>query len=125
MAATMDYPFDRCTISANNSSFRQQNPHAIKPPVLAGLPIFSPKSKLVQFFLSGLVQGFRIGFNNSINSLRSARKNLQGATFHPEVVDKSIKDEVALNRVYVLTLKPYAPQCTLADLALFKKSPAK
>ena len=56
--------------------------------------------KLVQFFLSGLVQGFRIGFNNSINSLRSARKNLQGATFHPEVVDRYIQDEVALNRVY-------------------------
>ena len=83
MATTMDYPFDRCTISANDSSFRQQNPHAIKRPVLAGLPIFLPKPKAGAIFLNGLIQGFRIGFNNSINSLRSARKNLQGATFHP------------------------------------------
>ena len=61
---------------------------------------FHPNQKLLQFFLNGLVQGFRIGFNNSTNSLRSARKNLQGATFHLEVVDKYIEDEVALNRVY-------------------------
>ena len=59
-----------------------------------------PNQKLVQFFLNGLVQGFRTGFNNSINSLRSARKSLQGATFHPVVIDKYIEDEVALNRVY-------------------------
>ena len=35
-----------------------------------------PSQKLVQLFLNGLVQGFRIGFNNSINSLRSTRRNL-------------------------------------------------
>ena len=78
----------------------------------------------MQFFLNGLIQGFKIGFNNSINSLCSARKNLQGATFHPEVVDKYIKDEVALNRVYgpyPKSIYVYAPQCTLADLVLFQK----
>ena len=59
-----------------------------------------PNQELVQFFLKGLVQGFRIGFNNSINSLHSARKNLQSATLHPEVVDQYLKEEQALSRVY-------------------------
>ena len=59
-----------------------------------------PNQEFVQYFLKGLVQGFRIGFNNSINLLCSVRKTLQGATLHPEVVDKYLKEGLALNRVY-------------------------
>ena len=59
-----------------------------------------PNQELVHFFLEGIAHGFRIGFNGSAKSLRSARRNLQGATSHPEVVSKYLKDELTLNRVY-------------------------
>ena len=81
-----------------------------------------PNQKLVQLFLNGLVQGFRIGFNNSINSLCSARKNLQGATFHPEVVDKYIEDEVALNRVYGPYPKSICPSVHISRFGVIPKS---
>ena len=36
-----------------------------------------PSQELVQFFLKGLVQGFKMGFNNSINSLHSAKRTFK------------------------------------------------
>ena len=60
-----------------------------------------PNQELVYFFLEGIAHhGFRIGFNGSAKSLRSARRNLQVAVSHPEVVNKYLKDELTLNRVY-------------------------
>ena len=66
-------------------------------------------------------QQFKIGFNNSINSLHSARKNLQGTTLHLEVVDEYFKDELALNRFYGPYPKSISSTCRLTDLMLFPK----
>ena len=85
-------------------------------------PTSHPNQELVQFFLNVLIQGFRISFSNSINSLRPARKNLQDTTFHLEVLNKYLKDELALNRVYGAYPKVHALQCRLADLVLFPKA---
>ena len=41
-----------------------------------------PNRLLVIFFISGLTQGFRIGFNQLPAMLKSARKNLDGALQH-------------------------------------------
>ena len=97
MAATVDCSFERCTISANNSSCRIHTPLNLQcwQDFLAS----HPNQKLVQLFLKGLIQGFRIGFNNFINSLQLARISLQGTTLHSEVVEKYLKDQFALNRV--------------------------
>ena len=54
-----------------------------------------PNRLLVTFFISGLTQGFRIGFNQLPVMLRSARKNLDGALQQPEVVDKYLTAEIA------------------------------
>lgn len=75
-----------------------------------------PNKELVHFFLHGISQGFRIGFRSSIHPLHSARRNLHGATLHPEVVDSYIKDELTLNRVH----GPYsASQCPSVQISRF------
>ena len=55
---------------------------------------------LVQFFVAGLTEGFRVGFeHSSMVRLKSTKKNLQGALLHPEVIDDYLAKEIALNRV--------------------------
>lgn len=44
-----------------------------------------PNRPLVDFFLSGFLQGFCIGFKQRQNSLKSAKRNLSCALQHPEI----------------------------------------
>jgi len=54
---------------------------------------------LVNFFISGLHDGFRIGFTSCTAKIKSAKRNMQCALEHPEVVESYLADEVALGRV--------------------------
>ena len=58
-----------------------------------------PDTSLTTFFISGLTDGFKSGFNNPTSKLRSAHKNLVGALQHPQVVDDYLKAEIAEHRV--------------------------
>lgn len=58
-----------------------------------------PNQDLITFFISGITQGFRIGFDYSLVSLKSARNNLESAQSHPSVVDDYLKTEVELSCV--------------------------
>lgn len=59
-----------------------------------------PDQTLAQFFLKGITEGFRIGYSKGTgHDLKSARKNLEGATQHPQVVDDYLEKERSLNRV--------------------------
>jgi len=58
-----------------------------------------PNRLSVDFFLSGISQGFRIGFKQQLNSLKSAKQNLSCAFQHPETVEKYLTEEIALGRV--------------------------
>ena len=58
-----------------------------------------PNSALVQFFTTGISQGFRLGFNRPSALLKSAHKNLSLATLHPEVVDEYLANELAKSRI--------------------------
>ena len=42
---------------------------------------------LTKFFITGISQGFRIGYTTQQSSLKSASRNLICALHHPEVVD--------------------------------------
>ena len=81
-----------------------------------------PNTDLVEFFLHGISQGFRIGFQRATNPLHSARKNLQGATSHPEVVDTYIKDELALNRVFGPYSRHQCPSVQISRFGVIPKS---
>ena len=59
-----------------------------------------PNQKLAQFFIQGISEGFRIGYNRcSSIKLKPAKRNLEGARQHPEVVDEYLAKELALNRI--------------------------
>ena len=47
-----------------------------------------PDQEMVQFFLQGLVTGFKVGFNYHHASLRPAKKNLRSAPEHPDVLQE-------------------------------------
>ena len=57
-----------------------------------------PNQDLAQFLLAGISNGFKIGFNSSVN-LKSAKTNLHSAILHPEVVDEYIQNELSLGRI--------------------------
>ena len=58
-----------------------------------------PNRDLVSFFMSGIMQGFRIRFNRIYHTLRSARKNLESAKERSEVVEEYLAAEISQNRV--------------------------
>ena len=58
-----------------------------------------PNQALVQYILSGIRGGFRIGFNYGKAACKPARCNLLSAETNPEVVAAYLQEEVALGRV--------------------------
>ena len=59
-----------------------------------------PNQELAQFFLQGISEGFRIGYNRcSSIKPKPAKRNLEGARQYPEVVDEYLAKELALNRI--------------------------
>jgi len=89
---------------------------------LAVLLTNPPKPRSCTFFLDGISQEFRIGFNSSTQSLHTAHKNLQGATLHPEIVDKYLQNELALNRVCSPYLRCQCPMVQVSRFGVIPKS---
>ena len=58
-----------------------------------------PDRDLAHFFLQGLSEGFRVGFDYQHTVLKSARQNLACAILHPTVVDEYLQIEAKLSRV--------------------------
>ena len=52
-----------------------------------------PDSRLREYVVNGIREGFRIGFDYSTHSCKRARKNMSSALNHPEVVNKYIAEE--------------------------------
>ena len=58
-----------------------------------------PNQALVQYIMSGITHGFRIGFQYGKASCRSAKCNMLSAETNPEVVTAYLQEEVTLGRV--------------------------
>ena len=58
-----------------------------------------PNQNLVLYFIDGISNGFRIGISTPVQVLQSARKNLQAALLHPQVVDEYLQSELILQRI--------------------------
>ena len=58
-----------------------------------------PNWDLVHLFLTGISQGFRIGYNYRTTTCKPSKRNLPGALSHPEVVDEYLQTEISLGRV--------------------------
>ena len=56
----------------------------------------------MQYILSGIKHGFRVGFNYSTSPLADSNRNMVSALEHPEVVDEYIAQEKDLHRMEVI-----------------------
>jgi len=58
-----------------------------------------PLRELAHFFISGIQEGFRIGFSPRMTKLKSAKRNMSCALKHPAVVESYLADEITHGRV--------------------------
>ena len=58
-----------------------------------------PDRSAVAFVISGIQEGFRIGFKASSVSLKSASSNMRFSLEHPSVIDSYLQSEVSARRV--------------------------
>ncbi len=58
-----------------------------------------PDKQFAQYVLTGIAEGFRIGFDYVWAECRSAQSNLRSAESNPDVVETYLQEEVALDRV--------------------------
>jgi len=58
-----------------------------------------PNQDMAIFFIQGLTNGFRIGYQYSNGHLKSATMNMVSAIAHPKVVEEYIANEVSMSRV--------------------------
>ena len=58
-----------------------------------------PNQQLVHFFLEGISNGFRLGFNHGQFTLKSTGRNLPAAIGHPDIVIEYLQHEISLKRV--------------------------
>ena len=58
-----------------------------------------PHQELVRFFISGISNGFRIGFKHTNPVLKQAWKNMESANAHKDVVSIYLQEELTKGRV--------------------------
>ena len=76
-----------------------------------------PDRDLVHFFLQGISESFRVGFNYQNTVLKPARENLTCTISHPKVVDEYLKTEVKLTPKWLAHLSHLIyQQFIIADL---------
>ena len=80
-----------------------------------------PHQSLVNFFLMGLSQGFRIGYNHSSKEQKSAHRNLTGALQHPQVVNEYLATEILHHRVAGPFNKELLPQVQINRFGVIPK----
>ena len=80
-----------------------------------------PDIALTEFFITGITQGFRLGFHTTLSSLKPARKNLDGALQHPSVVDEYITEEITQHRVIGPLPKATVPMAHISRFGVIPK----
>ena len=85
------------------------------------LLISHPDRAMVNFFTTGLIHGFRIGFNKPLSQLQSAHKNPTGALQHPQVVEDYLKEEITAHRVIGPFLKTDIPAAHISCFGVIPK----
>jgi len=70
-----------------------------------------PDKDMAAFFIQGLTDGFRIGYQHGNDHLKSATKNMASAPSHPKVIEEYIQNELSLSRM----AGPFQRQTMRAD----------
>ena len=69
-----------------------------------------PNRPLVDFFITGITEGFRIGFKEQSTPLKSAKRNLSYALQHPKTVENYLSEEITHGHVAGLFQESSIPQ---------------
>ena len=69
----------------------------------------------------GITQGFQLGFNSTLSSLKPACKNLEGALQHPSVVDNYITEEIMHHRINGPLPKTTVPMAHISHFGVIPK----
>ena len=75
-----------------------------------------------EFFISGILQGFRVGFNYSQGSLKLVTKNLECALQHKEVVDEYLQNELSHKRISGPFKKCEVPRVQISRFGVIPKN---
>ena len=76
---------------------------------------------LIDFFISGITEGFRIGFKEQSTPLKSAKQNLCCALEHPETVENYLSEEISLGRVASPFQESLIPQAHISRFGVIPK----
>ena len=63
------------------------------------LLVHHPDKQLCKYIISGITQGFRIGFNRNATQLQSAQANMTSAHLNPDPVDSYLTEEITAGRI--------------------------
>lgn len=80
-----------------------------------------PHRDMVHFFLTGLSQGFRLGYCQAGSTLKSAKRNMHSALQHPEVVDQYLLAEMVEHRVVGPYPKSAVPEAHVSRFGVIPK----
>ena len=71
--------------------------------------------------IMGITQGFQLGYNSPLSSLKSARKNLDSTLQHPLVVDEYITEEILQHSVIGPLSKTSVPIAYISRFGVIPK----
>ena len=81
-----------------------------------------PDQTAADYVLTGLREGFHIGFETSSVTLRSASSNMRSALVHPSVIDAYLETEVSHGRVAGPFTSPPFPDLHISRFGVIPKS---
>ena len=81
-----------------------------------------PNQELVQFFITGISEGFRIGFKSLPKPLKSAKHNLQCALQHPDTVSQYLPDKIAHQRIAGPSKRSVIPDAHISRFEVIPKN---
>ena len=80
-----------------------------------------PDRSKVDYLISVLRFGFRLGFHSGASSLKSAKSNCPSAHEHPSVIDEYLANEVTLGRVFGPTAVPALDNLQISRFGVIPK----
>ena len=81
-----------------------------------------PDKSAVAYVLSGIRDGFRVGFDPSLVSLKSASSNMHSSSEHPSVIDSYLQNEVSFGRVAGPFPEPPFPSLHISRFGVIPKN---
>ena len=120
------YTDDLLKLSATSTSSPSQDWPTYKSPIkldeLGPFLTCHPDQTFASYILSGLANGFRVGFSRDRAHLKSRGKNHPSSLAHSAVVDARIASELAAGRLLGPVTPQLAPEIHTSPLGLVPKS---